>query len=116
MGRFTRIHLYDSYQEVALKLAENDSDALTVLATIMARTPGPLGYFLQLDALNIYGPRIARLYQDVCHNDLGVMFEVLRACHFGIIPEERLEHAIDHAGEGLDVDGVIGWLGTEEAA
>ncbi|OGF63448.1 hypothetical protein A2834_01195 [Candidatus Giovannonibacteria bacterium RIFCSPHIGHO2_01_FULL_45_23] len=78
---------------------------------------------LILDDLEIYGGKIAKLWHDVCKEDIGKMIAVLRAHSFGqlhlryhsypefaefaSITKELIHHAIDNWGQGLDLDKIM---------
>ncbi|MCC6404818.1 MAG: hypothetical protein IT405_00290 [Candidatus Yanofskybacteria bacterium] len=50
------------------------------------------------------------LYSDACDSDLVKMVAVLRANQLGQLAGTRadaLHHAIEHRGEGLDLDAVL---------
>ena len=69
---------------------------------------GPFTNLLSLDSLGIYGSRIWQLYKDVCKEDIATTIAVLRATHqLGIISKDVLNHAIDHRGQGLDLNDTI---------
>lgn len=68
---------------------------------------GGVGQLLMLDSAGLYGARIWMLYKDVCGEDLGKMVAVLRAWQLGIVGHDAVAHAIDHRGDGIDLDDVV---------
>lgn len=111
-GRNVRIGLQDTTMDAVVKLAEGNPGAATVCMQILDKGGdidpdwmfGGLSILLSLDTYNIYGPRIWMLYKDVCKQDLVKTIASLRACQMGLFPIEKLQHAIDNYGEGVDVD------------
>ena len=109
-----KIGLEDNGMDILLKLSEGNPGALTVCMQVLERGPKidpdsmhPLLTLLTFDDLGIYGSRIWMLYKDVCHEDLANMLGVLRGHQLGYITEWQLNHAIDHRGNGLDVESVL---------
>jgi hypothetical protein len=71
---------------------------------------GGLWYVLMLDSLHIYESRIWMLYKDVCRSKIGTTMALIRAYQLGQlagVTEDAINHAIDHEGEGLDLDAII---------
>ena len=68
---------------------------------------GELGPILSCDMERIYGPRIWMLYKDVCGGNVVKALGLFRGVQLGIISGEKLSHAIDNRGDGLDVDDVV---------
>ncbi|MEK7632034.1 MAG: hypothetical protein AAB445_04200 [Patescibacteria group bacterium] len=64
---------------------------------------------MSLDSLRIYGDRIGMLWGDVCGSHAGTVIAVLRARQLGVagVTDDVLNYAIDHHGEGLDVEAAI---------
>lgn len=88
--------------EAAKALCQGNPGALRVLCA-MAKT-GEMNYYRILDDLGIVGPRIWKLYKDCCKEDLNIMLVVLTATQGGSISTVDLYHAIDHYGEGLNIE------------
>ena len=110
-----RVGLQDTPVTTITKLAEGNPGALTVMMEMMKESkkidPQDImsGAFspIVLDTHGIYGSRIWMLYKDVCGHDMVKMLGVLRACQLGIESSEKLDHAIDNYGEGIDVDDLL---------
>ena len=112
MNRNTRIKLTDTPLDSMVKLAEGNPGAITVLMGLMSKGPkidpqdimGGLGQILALDSHAIYGSRIWMFYKDVCGSDFTKMIALMRSVQLGIISEDKLNHAIDNYGDGLDIN------------
>lgn len=110
-----RITLTDSLGDACIKLAEGNPGAVTVLAmsirvservdpqSAYAHYTGLIGF----DAEEIYGCRIWMLYKDVCKHNIIHTLALLRAVQMGILSKQKLNHAIDHAGEGLKEEQLL---------
>lgn len=111
----TRIDLHDSTMDIIIKMAEGNPGAMTVLMLLIQNADkvdpqdamAPFGTILSLDAHGIYADRIWMLYKDVCGEDIGEMIGVMRAMQLGFVSDSEVDHAIDHHGDGLDVDDLI---------
>ena len=109
-----RIKLADTGMDVVMKLSEGNPGALSVCMQVLEKgskidldSASPIITLLTFDDLGIYGSRIWMLYKDVCHEDLTNMLGVLRGHQLGYVTEWQLNHAIDHRGNGLDVESVL---------
>lgn len=111
----TRIEMNDTFLDIAVKLAEGNPGAATVIMQLFEKAAkidpqdfmGSFGSILFLDTLHIYGSRIWMLYKDVCKHNVVSMVAMLRAVQLGIINTSTLNHAIDNYGAGLDVDATL---------
>lgn len=114
MNRNTRIKLDDTAMSATIKLSEGNPGALTVCIEILEKGEdidpdhilGGLGILLIFDSLAIYGSRIWMLYKDVCKQDIVKTVAVLRAAQLGILYEDKLQHAVDNYGEGIDIEDI----------
>ena len=110
-----RIGLGDTPQSACIKLGEGNPRGLRVCVDLLAHgaeidpdsAVGGLGNLLSLDTHKIYADRIWMLYKDVCGENLAHMAGVLRAVQLGILKESVLHHAIDHYGDGIDVNALL---------
>lgn len=110
-----RIGLNDNLKDAILKLAEGNPGAAVVCTKLAFRNTsidpdsamGVFSSILGLDTLGIYGPRIWMLYKDFCGQDLVTTIGVLRAWQLGFLSESKLNHAIDHYGDGVDIDELM---------
>ena len=109
-----KIELTDNGMDMLLKLSEGNPGALSVCMQVLEKgskidldSASPIITLLTFDDLGIYGSRIWMLYKDVCHEDLTNMLGVLRGHQLGYVTEWQLNHAIDHRGNGLDVESVL---------
>jgi hypothetical protein len=71
---------------------------------------GGLAQIMALDSLGIWESRIYMLWNDVCHRDTGKVIALLRAYQLGQlagVTREALNYAIEHRGQGLDIDGAV---------
>ena len=69
-----------------------------------------LAQLMALDSLGIWEERVYMLWNDVCHRDTGKTIAVLRAYQLGQlagVTKQALDHAIDHRGQGLDLEAVV---------
>lgn len=109
-GRNVRITLEDDILSSVKKLSDGIPGAVVVCAEILKEGEdidpdglfGGFGILLMLDAYNIYGVRIWKFYKNVCGENLVKTIACLRACQMGLFPIEKLQHAIDNHGEGID--------------
>lgn len=70
---------------------------------------GPFA-IMQLNALGIFGVKLARLWQDICHTNPAYLLALVRANQRGGLAgvnKKLLHHAIEHDGEGLDLPKVM---------
>lgn len=101
--------------EAMSKLSGGNPGALTVLIHVFKENESidpddafkGLGPILSLDTLGIYDERIWMLYKDVCREDLAKMLAVLRAWQLGFLGFDKLNHAIDNYGEGIDMPSLV---------
>ena len=108
----TRGELTDTVPDVVLKMTGGNPGALRVCMEVMQEGEkidpdsalGGLGTLLTLDTCKIYEHRIWMLYKDVCSEDLVKMFAVMRSWQLGFLSQDKLDHAIDNYGDGIDVD------------
>jgi hypothetical protein len=56
---------------------------------------GGLGMILFLDTLGIYETNIYMLWNDCCDRNLPAMLTVLRACQWGILPQQEVHSSIE---------------------
>jgi hypothetical protein len=114
----TRIKLNMSTQDAVMALAEGNPGAMTVCMTLLregaAIDPdaafGGLANLLSLDTLNVYASRIWMFYKDFCKESIPNMIAVIRANQLGQlagVTEEKLNHAIDNYGEGLNLEDIM---------
>jgi len=111
----TRIEITDTLMGAVIKLSEGNPGAMTACVNLLKETPkhdpqnilGGIGTLLNLDSSNVYGSRIWCLYKDVCGESTEKTIKLLRAKQMGIVDTEKFNHAIDHRGQGIDLDSVI---------
>lgn len=109
-----RIDLTDTMMSALMKLAEGNPGALTAIAEMIKTSPivdplaafGSFGPLLSLDSHGIYGSRIWMLYSDVCQRNAVDALMLLRCVQMGILHENRLSHAIDRRGDGIDLSAL----------
>lgn len=108
-----RIKLEMHINDALFAMSEGNPGAINVLLDSAKRNPeidptnafGPWGLMVNLDELEIYGPRIWRLYKDLCGEDLPRTTAMARAVQLGIISRETLDQAID-GKEKIDIKEV----------
>jgi hypothetical protein len=101
--------------DVLVTMADGNPGALTAMMMLIEKTKdidpdsalAGLGNILSLDTYGIYGPRIWKLYKDVCKQNIGHMIGLLRAVQLGHLAENKLSHAIDNYGDGLDINALL---------
>jgi len=111
----TKIELTDSIEDVVIKMSDGNPGAATVCIQLLtegaATDPynwlGGLGVIMSLDTLGLYGPKIWMLFKDVCGEDIVKTIAMLRAWQLGFVSKEKLLHAINSYGDGVDVDGLL---------
>ncbi len=105
-------------QQMIIAMCDGNPGAMNVLISIMKQggqvDPDDafqgLGTIMTMDTLGIYGHRIWGLYKDVCGQDLAKTIAMTRAHQLGQlagVTKEKLLHAIDNRGAGLDVDAAV---------
>lgn len=95
----SKITLQDSMQEIAIKMSEGNSGALTAICEILSQGKiidpqgfgGGLGAILGLDTLEIYGSSIYILWNSQCNRDVREMLMLLRAHQLGFINEDKIK-------------------------
>lgn len=111
----SRIDLRDGIHIAFTKLGNGNLGAFTAMMEMVrvAATIDPQSALaewtplLSLDTHGIYGDRIWMLYSDVCHRNAVMTLALLRSVQLGLTPSEVMQHAIDHRGEGVDLDAVL---------
>jgi hypothetical protein len=109
-----RITADDSIMSAIVKMSDGNPCGVVVMreAALHAEEIEPMAIMggfaplLSLDTLGVYGSRIWMLYKNVCKEHLPTMLAVLRAWQLGGLSADKLDHAIDHYGEGIDLDVV----------
>jgi len=94
----SRVELTDTPKDIIVKLCKGNPGALRVLVDAFQSggTIDPDALFggvhvlLELDELDIVGPRIWILYKDVCGQDMVTFIAVLRAWQLGILQRTQL--------------------------
>jgi len=95
----SRIKLGDNGLDVIVKMSDGNIGAIQALKAIILEFAETdlqgasmgLGPILTLDTYQIYGTDIHVLYNDKCQKDVRKLFVLLAACHFGIMPESKLQ-------------------------
>jgi hypothetical protein len=113
------IELTDTVNDILKKVSKGNPGALNVCCSMIKKgderendsSMGGVAYLLLLDEFEIYGPEIWMLFKDVCDRDLLLTMGMLRACQLGTVTRERLHHAIQNSGYGVDVkkEAVTEW-------
>lgn len=102
-------------RDAAGAMCDGNPGALTVMMAMLTRGDeidpgsfaGGLLAILSMDTRGIYGSRIWMLYKDVCGEDLVDTMALIRAVQLGILSGAQLDHAIDHYGEGIEVESTV---------
>ena len=113
-----RIKLEMTAQDVLREMSGGNPGAVIACIDLMKQGPkvdpdallGGLAQLMALDSLGIWESRIYLLWNDVCDQDTGKMIAVLRAYQLGQlagVTEQALRFAMDHRGQGLDLDAVV---------
>ena len=110
----TRIEGQDTVQDMVIKLSEGNPGALRVCMETIQKggsidpdgAMGGVGLLLLFDSLSLYGSKIWCMYKDVCSENLVNTVAMLRAWQLGYVSEEKLKHAIDNYGDGIEVDAL----------
>lgn len=106
-----RLRLDMTMADVFCVMAEGNPGALTACCELFKKAPqidpdavmGGIMPILHLDSLGIYSSRIYMLWSDVCQRNTTSMLALLRANQLGFLDKEKLDHAIDNYGDGLDL-------------
>lgn len=117
MNENPRISLEMNMIDTVLAITGGNPGALRICVDVLDRTSEidpkntlrGFGLLILLDTYGIYESDIWLLYKDVCGESLSKMIACLRAVHLGGLggcTEAALKHAIQHRGEGLDLDAV----------
>ena len=114
----SRLTMNMTTQDAIIALSEGNPGALRVSMELLKNGKnidpeystelyGDTFFLCLLDEYEIYGPRIWMLYKDVCKQEISYAFAILRACQLGQIGVEKVNHAIDNYGEGIDLEEVM---------
>lgn len=102
-----------SLNDALWAISEGNPGAINVLVDIINNPEidpdnayGPWGLMVNLDHLEVYGPRIWILYKDICGESLPKTVAITRACQLGIISREQLDLAINKK-QALDVEKTV---------
>ena len=106
-----RIQMHDNALSAVTKLSEGNPGALNVMMSLLSVEEdidpdswlGAMGTIFHFDTYGIYGSRIWMLYKDVCGEDLNTLVGICRAVQLSILDGDKLDHAIDNYGEGIDI-------------
>lgn len=118
MTRKERLGLTDTPQSAIIKMGGGNPGALNVLCEIFKESQkidpqnglGGFAPILFMDTLKIYESRIWMLYNDVCGCRLDKMLGLLRCVQMGLLADEKIQHAIDNRGGGIDLDDAMASL------
>lgn len=122
----SRIDLHDSVMDLIMKLGEGNPGGLTVLMRMLKETKewddnpmGVLGYWLMLDAKEIYGSKIWILYKDLCQESLRKTLLAIRSIQLGdpqgivekvnLISAGKYPERLNHAEILADVCKTLKW-------
>jgi len=116
----SRLKLEMSINDALFAMSDGNPGAISVLMESIGRNQqidpdsglGELGLVLNLDHLEVYGPRIWMLYKDLCGEDLPRTTAVVRAVQLGILPRETLDEAID-GKTTIDIEDIVKRVQTE---
>jgi hypothetical protein len=110
-----RLSLSDDFISATVKLADGNPGAAAAIMEMAKNEEridpdslmGIISPLLSLDSNGIYGSRIWCLYQDCAGRDPAKALALLRATQLGILDRGTLDCAIDHRGDGIDVDAIM---------
>lgn len=77
------------------RLAEGSEMAEDILNAVSAITPFSPLYMFILDAHEIYGRKIVRLFEDCCCSKIDVFIETLRVIGRGEITKEEIDNILN---------------------
>lgn len=96
-----RIDLNDTMMNIAVKMAEGNPGAVTVLVQLIDDKSDPdswaggIGNLLSLDTHGIYGSNIWVMFKNCCNQNILNVVTVLRAVQLGLYTERELWQCID---------------------
>lgn len=109
----SRLQLEMNFNDMLWSLSEGNPGAAAVIMDGFRKGDevdpdgmGAWGFVINLDMMEIYGPRIWMLYKDVCGENLPNTIAMVRSVQMGIINAEDLHAAIDGRGR-LDVERTV---------
>lgn len=101
----SRLRLDMNFNDVLFALSDGAPGAITVIMDafrhgddIDPEGMGAWGFVLNLDMMEIYGPRIWMLYKDLCGENLSHTIALVRSVQMGVLHAETLNAAIDGKG------------------
>jgi len=107
------LDMTDTVRDFVLKMSGLNPGALSVLVefanTSAEIDPDAMFPFnmLGFDSYGILNSKIWMLYKDVCKQDITCVHAVMRSLQLGIEKEEKVYHAIENRGEGLDTAALL---------
>lgn len=101
--------------DVIAEMSDGNPGGLTVMMMLLEKTEsidpdaalGGIGSILSLDTHGIYGSRIWMFYKDVCGQNINKMLGLMRAVQLGYLTDNKLNHAIDNMGDGIDAPELL---------
>lgn len=96
-----RIDLNDTMMNIAVKMAEGNPGAVTVLVQLIDDKSDPdswaggIGNLLSLDTHGIYGSNIWVMFKNCCNQNILNVVTVLRAVQLGLYTQSELWQCID---------------------
>jgi len=112
----SRLKLDMHFNDALFAMSEGNPGAIRVLMEGLKAAPtvdpegmGIWGFLINLDEYGIYGPRIWRLYKDLCGEDIVKTIALVRSTQMGVLNNETLDKAIDGI-ETIDIPGTIARL------
>ena len=113
-----RITMDMTMKDMIVAMSDGNPGAIAAMFDILDKAESvdpddifsPIGPILSLDSHRFYGSRLYMFWNDVCGRDATKMLAVLRADQLGQLAgctEAAINHAVDHCGEGLDLDAVL---------
>ena len=117
-----RVQGSDTLADIISKMAE--SDPIAVCALHGAHTFGSqidpdagqlagLRLMQELDFLQVYGPRLAHLFEQVCHRSPVLFAAIGRARQLGLVEAAAVQAAADGGETPLDIEALLEQVQTE---
>lgn len=111
-----RLNLDDGFNDILFKMSDGNPGAINVMMDAMDNAPsidpdnmmGGMGFVLNMDSFGIYGPKIWRLFKDVCGENIAATIGVVRAVQCGILSVDKLLLAVeDGRNHSLNIQDIL---------
>lgn len=97
------------------KVCQGDFEAQEVCLTLMSGMEkydpqnafGGLGALVGFDTAELKGRKIGKFFYDICGQNIEHAIKLLRAVQLGLLNKQKLHHAIENSGEGININELV---------